>query len=114
MVTFMGVRTELHHIETDAVLVQRNYIEEYPSQEPSEEEQAQIEARIAEMEAMREEFAAQHSTITQEQTGAVIARILFTFIYTNIPTIILITIYFACRGKQSRKRALDMMSLQDM
>jgi len=105
IIAFMGVRTETHFIESDAILVV-DVDEIYITEE--------MEARIAEIEAMREEFAAQHSIIEQEQIGTIITRILFTFIYANIPTGIFIAIYFACRGKQRRKRALDMMSLQDM
>lgn len=36
------------------------------------------------------------------------------FFFTNIPTVILLVIYFACREKQRRKKALDKMNVQDL
>lgn len=45
--------------------------------------------------------------------GWVGAAAAFFFTY-NIPTVILLVIYFACRGKQRRKKALDKMNVQDL
>lgn len=45
--------------------------------------------------------------------GWVGATAAFFFTY-NIPTVILLVIYFACRGKQRRKKALDKMNVQDL
>ncbi len=32
----------------------------------------------------------------------------------NLPTVLLLAIYFACRGKQRRKKQLDKMNIQDL
>ncbi|MCR1897926.1 hypothetical protein NSA47_02855 [Irregularibacter muris] len=37
-----------------------------------------------------------------------------TFLLSNIPTIILLAIYFACRGKIKRNDELDKMNIQDL
>lgn len=37
-----------------------------------------------------------------------------TFFISNIPTIILLAIYFGCRGKIKRKKAIEKMSIQDL
>lgn len=36
------------------------------------------------------------------------------FITANIPTIVLLAIYFACREKKKRRRELEKMKLQDL
>jgi uncharacterized membrane protein len=36
------------------------------------------------------------------------------FLMTNIPTVILLAVYFGCRGKFRRKRELDRMNAQDL
>ena len=36
------------------------------------------------------------------------------FITANIPTIVLLAIYFACREKRKRRRELEKMKLQDL
>lgn len=45
--------------------------------------------------------------------GWIGSSVAFFFTY-NIPTVILLVIYFACRGKQRRKQALDKMNIQDL
>lgn len=45
--------------------------------------------------------------------GWVGATAAFFFTY-NIPTVILLGIYFACRSQQRRKKALDIMNVQDL
>ena len=40
--------------------------------------------------------------------------ILACLIFGNIPTLVLLAIYFACRGKYRRRRALDKMNAQDL
>jgi len=45
--------------------------------------------------------------------GWIGAATAFFFTY-NIPTAILLVIYFACKGKQRRKKALDKMNVQDL
>ncbi|MBR7082211.1 MAG: hypothetical protein IKI49_05885 [Oscillospiraceae bacterium] len=37
-----------------------------------------------------------------------------TFFISNIPTIILLAIYFGCREKIKRKKAIEKMSIQDL
>jgi len=37
-----------------------------------------------------------------------------TFFISNIPTIILLAIYFGCREKIKRKKALEKMNIQDL
>lgn len=45
---------------------------------------------------------------------AMVGLILGTFLYTNIPTIILLAIYFACRGKKKKERMLEKMNIRDL
>ena len=55
-----------------------------------------------------------------EQVGEVgdIASLIFPatylFLLCNIPTGVFLAIYAACKGKRSRQRALDKMSVQDL
>lgn len=52
---------------------------------------------------------------TQDSTlGAVILPTLLLFLLYNIPTLVLLGIYFACREKYSRKKQLDKMNIQDL
>lgn len=44
----------------------------------------------------------------------VFSLIASTFFIANIPTIILIAIYFGCREKIKRKKALEKMNIQDL
>ena len=44
----------------------------------------------------------------------VFATILTTFVLTNIPTMILLGIYAACRGKFKKNKALEKMNIQDL
>lgn len=46
--------------------------------------------------------------------GAVIVPALLLFLVYNIPTLVLLGIYFACREKYSRKKQLDKMNIQDL
>lgn len=41
-------------------------------------------------------------------------RVLFTLLVSNIPTLILIAIYFACREKIKLRKGLDKMNVQDL
>ena len=43
-----------------------------------------------------------------------VGLILSTFFTSNIPTIILLAIYFGCREKIKRKKALEKMNIQDL
>ncbi len=51
------------------------------------------------------------STIDIEQSA--IITLTFLFIY-NIPTIILLAVYYACREKIKRKKELEKMNIQDL
>ena len=46
--------------------------------------------------------------------GETLATIIPVFIISNIPTIILMCIYFACREKYKRKNQLDKMRIDDL
>ena len=47
-------------------------------------------------------------------TVSFIIQMLIVWIIGNIPTIILLAIYFGCRGKQRRNKQLDKMNIQDL
>ena len=46
--------------------------------------------------------------------GEVIAAVLSVSIIGNIPTLILLTIYFACRGKRRTRSEMDKMLINDL
>jgi hypothetical protein len=46
--------------------------------------------------------------------GAQIFTITYIFLLSNIPTVVLLAIYAACRGKRNMQKALDKMSIQDL
>ena len=43
-----------------------------------------------------------------------IFQMILVWLLGNIPTIVLLTLYFACRGKQRRNKQLDKMNIQDL
>ena len=43
-----------------------------------------------------------------------ILQMLFAFLLANIPTLVLLAIYLACREKLRRKKQLDRMNIQDL
>lgn len=47
-------------------------------------------------------------------TGEIVGSMLITFLGTNLPTLILLGIYFLCRENIRRKRQLDKMNKQDL
>lgn len=47
-------------------------------------------------------------------TVSFIIQMLIVWFIGNIPTIILLAIYFGCRGKQRRNKQLDKMNIQDL
>ena len=47
-------------------------------------------------------------------TVSFIIQMLIVWIMGNIPTIILLAIYFGCRGKQRRNKQLEKMNIQDL
>lgn len=54
--------------------------------------------------------------IAPDEGGAVrfIIQMLIVWFIGNIPTIILLAIYYGCRGKQRRSKQLDKMNIQDL
>ena len=60
-------------------------------------------------------FMALNMFIPPEVNGAQIFMMLSgTFLLTNIPTLVLLAIYFACRGSKKRKKELEKMNVQDL
>lgn len=47
-------------------------------------------------------------------TSSFVLKMIITFILGNIPTVILLGIYFGCRVKERRKKQLDKMNIQDL
>lgn len=47
-------------------------------------------------------------------TGSFVLEMIITFLLGNIPTVILLGIYFGCRGKLHRKKQLEKMNIQDL
>lgn len=47
-------------------------------------------------------------------TVSFIIQMLIAWFIGNIPTIILLAIYYGCRGKQRRNKQLDKMNIQDL
>lgn len=46
--------------------------------------------------------------------GEIFILIGSTFIFSNIPTVILLTIYYVCREKMKARSQLDKMNIQDL
>ena len=47
-------------------------------------------------------------------TTGLVLQMLLVWLLGNIPTAVLLAIYFACRTKQRRKKQLDKMNIQDL
>ena len=47
-------------------------------------------------------------------TAGFIFQMILVWLLGNIPTIILLAIYFGCRGKQRRNKQLEKMNIQDL
>lgn len=47
-------------------------------------------------------------------TAGFVLQVLLMWLLSNIPTAVLLAIYFACRTKQRRKKQLDKMNIQDL
>ena len=47
-------------------------------------------------------------------TAGFIVQMILVWLLGNIPTIILLTIYFGCRGKYRKNKQLDKMNIQDL
>lgn len=52
--------------------------------------------------------------MTEEDKGSSLFAAFILFIYYNILTIILLMIYFICRNSINKKKALEMMAVQDL
>jgi len=50
----------------------------------------------------------------REDLSGAIATVIYTFIFINIPTIVLLIIYKTVRAKQNRNRDVEKMSIQDL
>lgn len=46
--------------------------------------------------------------------GEMLAQVVLVFILTNLPTVVLLAIYFACRSGRRKKDELEKMKLQDL
>lgn len=44
----------------------------------------------------------------------IVATLILTFLVANVPTLILLAIYFACKEKEKRKKQLEKMNIQDL
>lgn len=81
-------------------------------------EQAQSPEEIERLNDMQIIFIERVDSISDVQIetnwGAFIARLAVIFTLQNIPTIILLAIYFACRSKRKQQHALNLMSIQDL
>lgn len=54
-------------------------------------------------------------TVPSEGVSAgFILQMILVWLLGNVPTIIFLSIYFACRGKQRRRKQLDKMNIQDL
>ena len=49
-----------------------------------------------------------------ESIRAVVASVLSALLAGNIPTLILLAIYFTCRGKQKKKNEVEKMQINDL
>ena len=47
-------------------------------------------------------------------TGEIVMLLAKTFLMGNLPTLVLLGIYFACREKRKRRAQLDKMNIQDL
>lgn len=46
--------------------------------------------------------------------AAMILSALYIFVLYNIPTVLLLGIYSACRGKRKKNREIEKMNIQDL
>ena len=47
-------------------------------------------------------------------TGEIVGMVLSVFFLMNIPTFVLLAIYFACKSDGKKKREIDKMNIQDL
>lgn len=53
-------------------------------------------------------------TTNKEDIPSIIITVIIVFLLYNIPTVILLAIYFACRENQKRNKELEKMNIQDL
>lgn len=51
---------------------------------------------------------------TRTDFGGVVEQVVITFLLANIPTVVFITIYAACRKKYNQKLEIEKMQIQDL
>jgi hypothetical protein len=51
---------------------------------------------------------------TRSDFGVVVNQVIVTFLLTNIPTVIFIVIYIACREKRKQQLEIEKMHIQDI
>jgi len=109
---FYSTETEVRMLNAERVYLQEiDILYERTEHTESPEE---LE-RIADMQEMLEQRIYSLGNVqTETNWTAVIARLAYTFVMMNIPTIVLLVIYLACRGKRRQQRALNVMSVQDL
>lgn len=54
------------------------------------------------------------AVLSETSVGQMVLQLLLLFLLGNIPTIILLAIYFACREKQRRKKQMEKIDILDM
>ena len=70
-------------------------------------------ATVEETVMVNGEIINQHIHHTAD-ASAIVTRSIFLFFICNIPTIVLLAIYAACRSKRERQRALEKMAVHDL
>ena len=55
-----------------------------------------------------------NATESFQNTSSLILTVVSVFLLYNIPTIVLLAIYFGCREKQRQRKALEQMQAQDL
>ena len=51
---------------------------------------------------------------TEGISAGFVVQLLLVWLMANIPTVVLLVIYFACREKQRKKKQMDRMNIQDL
>jgi len=54
------------------------------------------------------------STINKGDIPSIIITVIYVFLLYNIPTVVLLAIYYACRENLKRKKELEKMNIQDL
>lgn len=59
-------------------------------------------------------IVSQHIVDTRPNFGPVVGEAVITFLISNIPTVILLATYAACREKRKRELEIEKMQIQDL